>query len=66
MIEDDGFDEADLKSLFEDMIGMESVTNKLEELKRIVKFAKDRGENPSESVSFNYLFLGNPGSKLVS
>lgn len=65
-IEDDGFDEAELDSLFEDMIGMDNVINKLEDLKRIVKFAKARGENPSDSVSFNFLFLGNPGTGKTS
>lgn len=34
----------------------------MEDLKSVVKFAKDRGENPIDSVSFNYLFLGNPGT----
>jgi SpoVK/Ycf46/Vps4 family AAA+-type ATPase len=65
-IEDDGFDEAELDSLFKDMIGMDNVINKLEDLKRIVKFAKARGENPSDSVSFNFLFLGNPGTGKTS
>jgi SpoVK/Ycf46/Vps4 family AAA+-type ATPase len=65
-IEDDGFDEAELDILFEDMIGMDNVINKLEDLKRVVKFAKARGENPSDSVSFNYLFLGNPGTGKTS
>lgn len=61
-VEDTGLDEASLDSLFDKMIGMDSVTNKLEELKRIVKFSKARGESPSGSISFNYLFLGNPGT----
>ena len=61
-VEDAGLDEAALDSLFAEMIGMDSVVNKLETLKRVVKFAKDRGENPAESISFCYLFLGNPGT----
>lgn len=55
-------DETEFDALFADMIGMEGVRNKLDELKNIVKFAKARGENPKESVGFNYLFLGNPGT----
>lgn len=61
-VEDIGLDEGALASLFTEMIGMDSIINKLEDLKCIVKFAKDRGENPANSISFNYLFLGNPGT----
>jgi SpoVK/Ycf46/Vps4 family AAA+-type ATPase len=61
-VEDATLDEAALDSLFANMIGMDSVINKLDDLKRVVKFAKARGENPADSVSFNYLFLGNPGT----
>lgn len=61
-VDDDALDEATLESLFDDLVGMDSVRNQLEDLKRIVQFAKSRGENPAESVSFNYLFLGNPGT----
>jgi SpoVK/Ycf46/Vps4 family AAA+-type ATPase len=60
-LDDTGLDEESLGSLFEDLIGMDSVMTQLEELKSIIKFAKARGENPADSVSFNYLFLGNPG-----
>ena len=60
--ENDVADEAELNALFDGMIGMEGVRNKLEELKNVVRFAKARGENPKESVCFNYLFLGNPGT----
>ena len=35
---------------------------KMQDSKCIVNFAKDRGENPPASVSFNYLFLGNYGT----
>ena len=61
-LENTEVDEIVLDSLFADMIGMDSVINKIDELKQVVKFAKARGENPTESVSFNYLFLGNPGT----
>lgn len=62
MEENDEFDEEELDSLFDGLIGMEDVRNKLEELKNIVKFAKSRGEKPRGSMCFNYLFLGNPGT----
>ena len=61
-VENVSLDEVALDNLFADMIGMDSVIKKLEDLKSIVKFAKSRGENPAQSVSFNYLFLGNPGT----
>ena len=62
MEENDAFDEEELDSLFDGLIGMEDVRKKLEELKNIVTFAKSRGEKPRESMCFNYLFLGNPGT----
>jgi len=61
-LEDNSLDEEALNNLFTDMIGMDSITDKLSELKRVVQFSKARGEQPTESVSFNYLFLGNPGT----
>ena len=59
-------DESGLARIFEGFVGMDSVINKLEELKSVVKFAKARGENPEDSISFNYLFLGNPGTGKTS
>lgn len=61
-VDNQGMDETALDDLFADMIGMDNVINKLNELKHIVKFAKARGENPADCISFNYLFLGNPGT----
>ena len=58
----DGLDAAKLDSLFNDLIGCKSVKEKMAELKSTVEFSHAQGKNvASGGVSFNYLFLGNPG-----
>lgn len=58
----DGLDAAKLDSLFNDLIGCKSVKEQMAELKSTVEFSQAQGKNAASSgVSFNYLFLGNPG-----
>jgi len=66
--DDFGFDEKEgpddflLDTLFDDLVGCESVKNELLQLRNIVQFAKIRGDPVETLVSYNYLFLGNPGT----
>jgi hypothetical protein len=58
----DGLDAAKLDSLFNDLIGCKSVKEQMGELKSTVEFSQAQGKHAASSgVSFNYLFLGNPG-----
>jgi hypothetical protein len=58
----DGLDAAKLDSLFDDLIGCKSVKQQMAELKHTVEFSQAQGKHAASSgVSFNYLFLGNPG-----
>jgi len=51
-----------LDSLFDDMIGCKSVKEQMAELQHTVEFSQAQGKHAASSgVSFNYLFLGNPG-----
>jgi SpoVK/Ycf46/Vps4 family AAA+-type ATPase len=58
----DGPDDSVLDSLLDDMIGCEEVKKQLEELRDTIQFAKGRGDAIADTVGFNYLFLGNPGT----
>ena len=49
-VEDAELEELALDAIFSEMIGMDSIILKLDELKRVVTFAKARGENPADSV----------------
>ena len=58
----DGPDDALLDSLFDDLIGCESVKETMAELRNTVLFSQAQGKDAASSgVGFNYLFLGNPG-----
>jgi hypothetical protein len=58
----DGLDAAKLDSLFDDLIGCKSVKEQMAELKHTVEFSQAQGKHAASSgISFNYLFLGNPG-----
>lgn len=56
----DDTDKDQIDELLSHMIGMNDIKQKLEKLKKIVSFDRSRGDDPSKSVSYNYLFLGNP------
>lgn len=56
----DDTDKDQIDELLSHMIGMNDIKQKLEKLKKIVSFDRSRGDDPTESVSYNYLFLGNP------
>ena len=58
----DGPDEDVLVNLLNDMLGCNQIKEKLESLRATVLFAKDRGDDPKDHISFNYLFVGNPGT----
>ena len=59
----DGLDTATLESLFDDLIGCESVKEQMAELTSTVTFSQAQGKSAvSCGVGFNYLFLGNPGT----
>ncbi len=59
----DGLDAATLDSLFDDLIGCESVKEVMSDLKNTVEFSQAQGKSAAScGVSFNYLFLGNPGT----
>lgn len=58
----DGPNESILDNIFDDLIGCESVKQTMQELKNTVIFSQAQGKDAASSgVSFNYLFLGNPG-----
>jgi len=59
----DGIDVATLDSLFDDLIGCESVKEQMAELKNTVEFSQAQGKSAvSCGIGYNYLFLGNPGT----
>lgn len=58
----DGHDEASLETLFDDLIGCEEVRETMNDLRDTVVFAKAQGKPAASNVSFNYLFLGSPGT----
>ena len=51
-----------LDSLLDDVVGMPAVRGKLQELRDLLAFVKEQGTPPADVVSFNYLFLGPPGT----
>jgi hypothetical protein len=58
----DGPDDTALEGLLDDMVGCDSVKEKLADLRDLVQFAQARGEDPKEKISYNYLFTGKPGT----
>jgi len=58
----DGPDSSALETLFDDLIGCESIKETMSELRATVEFSQAQGKDASSGVSFNYLFLGNPGT----
>ena len=61
-----GPDDETLDSLFDGLVGMDSVKSKLEELRDLITFATGRGDAASNNADFNFLFLGSPGTGKVS
>ena len=58
----DGPELVTLDLLFDDLIGCKSVKEKMAELKSTVEFSQAQGKAAGAcGISFNYLFLGNPG-----
>lgn len=53
--------ELELKKLFQDMVGCESVISELFGDARVAKKASARNLNPRDYISFNYVFVGAPG-----
>jgi Holliday junction resolvasome RuvABC ATP-dependent DNA helicase subunit len=58
----DDIDDNALANLFADLIGCDEVRAAMEELRCTVEFSKSRGRPAKENISFNYLFLGSPGT----
>ena len=61
-VESEGLDNDVLSTLFDGMIGCDQIKDKLKTLQDTVLFAQERGDDPKDFVSFNYLFVGNPGT----
>lgn len=57
----DGPNENALDLLFDDLIGCKSIKDTMDELRNMVVFSQAQGKSASSGVSYNYLFLGNPG-----
>lgn len=58
----DGHDEGSLETLFDDLIGCKDIRETMKDLRNTVVFAKAQGKHAASNVSFNYLFLGSPGT----
>jgi AAA+ superfamily predicted ATPase len=58
----EGPDNVTLDSLFDGLVGMTEIKARLQDLRELINFATDRGEKIDKHASFNYLFLGNPGT----
>ena len=61
-VETEGLDNDVLSTLFDGMIGCDQIKDKLKTLQDTVLFAQERGDDPNDFVSLNYLFVGNPGT----
>ncbi|KAF3015010.1 hypothetical protein E8E14_008395 [Neopestalotiopsis sp. 37M] len=64
---DENFDRAEktetnVSKLFEGTVGTEEIIAKLQGYQETVRDLKDLGEDPKESVPFNFLFKGPPGT----
>jgi hypothetical protein len=53
---------ADPESIFSDLIGCQSVLQKLREYQATIKLAQDQGKDPLKLMDLNFLFVGNPGT----
>ena len=51
-----------VRQLFQDVIGCDEIVQKLEGYQNIVANLKALGEDPKESIPFNFLFKGPPGN----
>jgi SpoVK/Ycf46/Vps4 family AAA+-type ATPase len=58
----DGHDNESLETLFDDLIGCKEVRETMDELRNTVVFAKSQGKSATSNISYNYLFLGSPGT----
>lgn len=61
-VEADGPDNESLDSLFDGLVGLRSIKRKLEEIRDVISFARQKGHNAADRVDYNFLFLGNPGT----
>ncbi|KAL4944390.1 hypothetical protein BDV06DRAFT_233392 [Aspergillus oleicola] len=58
--------ETNIPMLFKDIVGCETIIQKLEGYRRTVKNMRDLDMDPKEQVSFNFLFRGPPGTGKTS
>ena len=52
-----------LKELFKDIVGSESVVKKFEGYIRTIEAMRARGRDPEEHIPFNFIFKGPPGEQ---
>jgi AAA+ superfamily predicted ATPase len=58
--------ETNIPMLFQDIVGCESIINKLEGYRQSVKNMRELDMDPKEHVPFNFLFRGPPGKLAVA
>ena len=58
----DKVDNMALDALFDDLIGSGAIKEQLQNLRSLVEFEQLQGKDPKETVGFNYIFAGNPGT----
>ena len=68
---DPDFDRAEhsgenLKKLFEDVVGCESIVKKLEEYQNVARGMKMKGRDPKDLIPTNFVFKGPPGMHIHS
>ena len=62
----DEHNESSLETLFDGLIGCREVRTVMEELRNTVVLSKAQGKPAGSNVSYNYLFLGDPGTGKTS
>ena len=53
--------ETNIRVLFKETVGCESIVSQLETYQRVAKNMKNAGMDPREQLPFNFLFCGPPG-----
>ena len=43
-------------------MGCDEIIATLRNIRAVVQLAESKGQDPNDKVSFNYLFMGNPGT----
>ena len=61
-VEKEGPDDRVLNTLLDDLVGCDNIKTQLQDLRDVVQYARETGDDPQTKISYNYLFLGNPGT----